>query len=227
MNTRILLAAGLMFVSSACLAEDLPANAAATAFTWNGFYIGAEAGGAWQRDALVETQIGNPTYAHPETSRMSSAFGGAFAGYNFQASSLVFGVEANIDGMNLNNTTLYSNSAIATFGSQTQWQAAIRGRAGFALDRALIYATGGVAFADIDHTYTYGPKSETIGSIRTGWTVGGGIDFALTDHWMARAEYRYTDFGHKVDQPSFAWSGYPESHDETQNDVHFGVGYKF
>ncbi len=80
----------------------------------------------------------------------------------------------------------------------------IRGRLGIAWDRVLVYATGGVAFGDINSNIEvngvdaagvpfFGQRSRS--NDRTGWTVGGGIEYALTPNWSVGAEYRYTDFG--------------------------------
>ena len=61
--------------------------------------------------------------------------------------------------------------------------ASFRGRAGFAVDRALFYVTGGVAVAQVGAT------------TRWGWTVGGGVELAVSPKWTVGGEYRYTDFG--------------------------------
>ena len=55
------------------------------------------------------------------------------------------------------------------------------------MDRALLFAAGG---------YT-GTNIEGAGDDDTlhGWTIGGGVDYALTDRMFTRVEYRYNDFG--------------------------------
>ena len=37
--------------------------------------------------------------------------------------------------------------------------------------------------------------SNSFSNTRVGWTVGGGIDYAITNNWSVFAEYRYTNFG--------------------------------
>ena len=89
-------------------------------------------------------------------------------------------------------------------------QGAIRARAGYALDRLLIYVAGGAAFGRFSTTsfiggidflsgrtsyFASGNRSTT----RVGWTLGGGVEYAVNDHWSARVEYRYSDFGHLTD----------------------------
>jgi len=67
------------------------------------------------------------------------------------------------------------------------WQGSFRGRAGFAVSKALIYGTGGIAFGNISHTYTnlITGISETASNTRTGWTAGGGVEVALTPNILA------------------------------------------
>ena len=90
--------------------------------------------------------------------------------------------------------------------------ASIRGRLGYAFDRALVYATGGVAFLDLDG------KDKTVGVNGvdysfTGWTIGAGIDYALTDNLSIGAEYRFTDFGSETEAFKSAEGSYDEKLD--------------
>ena len=126
--------------------------------------------------------------------------GGAHVGYNLQINQWVIGLEGSVDGTSLSNT------AVGAFGGSTltahtnaDIQGSIRGRLGVALDRALIYATGGVAFGgfNTDVSLSAPPffASASRSNTRVGWTVGGGIEYAITNNWSIRAEYRYSDFG--------------------------------
>ncbi len=53
------------------------------------------------------------------------------------------------------------------------------------------------------------------------FTLGGGIDFAMTDHILLCAQYRYSDFGKKECKKGYLKLGYKT------NDFHVGVAYKF
>jgi len=96
------------------------------------------------------------------------------------------------------------------------WVATLLGRAGFALDRTLIYGTGGAAWADLrdraSFAYTptvtgavtransgtaYGPYYNGGGGsgVRTGWTAGGGVEFLAAPNITIGAEYRHTKIG--------------------------------
>jgi len=87
-----------------------------------------------------------------------------------------------------------NNAAKATF------LATVRGRAGIAFDRSLIYVTGGVAFGELKTTDTTGfpllyIDTTTATTHRTGWTLGAGAEHAFNNNWSVKAEYLYVDLG--------------------------------
>jgi outer membrane immunogenic protein len=81
------------------------------------------------------------------------------------------------------------------------WLATVTGRLGYAWDRVLLYAKGGVAFADEEHDFGFFvdllPVASTGEKTRTGWTVGGGVEVAFAGNWSFKAEYNFMDFGDK------------------------------
>ena len=78
--------------------------------------------------------------------------------------------------------------------SQYRWLGSVRGRLGYAFDNWLLFGTGGWAFTNIRHTNDFG-AGDSFDNNRSGWTVGGGIEYALTPNWTTRLDYRYFDFG--------------------------------
>ena len=78
-----------------------------------------------------------------------------------------------------------------------KWLATARARLGYAADRWLIYVTGGGAWGGID--YTMGPtfpglfSPTTFSHTSSGWTAGGGVEYAFTNNWTGRIEYLYYD----------------------------------
>ena len=114
-------------------------------------------------------------------------------------------------------------------------QSSVRGRLGVVYGRALFYATGGVAVAEIINTYdtrAFGGGYASLSDQRVGWTVGGGIDYALTYNWSLRAEYRYSDFGSFIDKSSILSGGafFPNTNLNrhlTPNQAQAGFSYKF
>jgi outer membrane immunogenic protein len=135
--------------------------------------------------------------------------GGVQGGFNYQVNQLVFGGEADFMWMNGVKTASYtapnngiiSNTAVAQAG--LQWLSTVRARAGFAVDRTLVYATGGVAFgrvvANTNGSGSDGSNTDLFSGsgtkTRTGYTVGGGLEYAFTPNWIARAEYLYYNLG--------------------------------
>ena len=236
MKTWIAIPTALLSLAGSALAADLPARQAPApvfvpmpVFTWTGLYVGAQVGAGWLDDRLSEYDVCAPTCVDRVTGRSTGVVGGGHVGYNAQIGALVIGVEGDFEGTTLGHTTVYPKSAPDTFSSEIRWQSSVRGRLGYAFDRALIYGTGGAAFADIRHTYREAttPISQSLSDVRTGWTVGGGIEYAVSNNWTARVEYRYADFGTKNDVPAIAFPRFIERHAETVQSVRVGASYKF
>ncbi len=106
----------------------------------------------------------------------------------------------------------------------------IRGRVGIAWDRTLVFATGGVAFGRLQNTSTNALNGayDTFDDYRVGWTVGGGVEYAMTDHWSVRTEYRYTDYGTINEFEGYSTNGaFSINKHETDHRVQVGFSYKF
>ncbi len=88
---------------------------------------------------------------------------------------------------------------------KTHYLATLAPRIGYAFCRWLPYVTGGAAFGDLQFNQSYavfrgfrgiglagsGDEDQT----NVGWMVGGGLEYALTDHWRLRGQYQYIDLG--------------------------------
>ena len=236
MKTWHALPAALLSLAGSAFAADLPARlapapvfASAPIFTWTGLYAGAQVGAGWYEDRLSEFDVCAPRCRDSAPGRSTGVVGGGHVGYNVQFGGLVVGVEGDFEGTTLSHTTVYPLSAPDTFRSEIGWQSSVRGRLGYAFDRVMIYGTGGVAFADINHTYREAttPITQSLSDVRTGWTAGGGVEYALSNNWSARVEYRYADFGAKNDVPAIAFPRFIERHTETVQSVRVGFSYKF
>ena len=138
------------------------------AVNWSGFYAGVNAG----YGSSDNTDVLSP----------AGGFGGGQIGYNWQGMfghpALVLGVEADIQGADISDSA-YDNS------SKMDWFGTVRGRLGYAFDRALIYATGGLAFG--------GVNNDGFSETQTGWVIGGGLEYKLTPAWSVKGEYQYLD----------------------------------
>jgi outer membrane immunogenic protein len=236
---------------SAASAADLPAKAprapvAAPAFSWTGFYLGIHAGYGWSNSTATVTDSSG-TLAPASLDQNGDGFiGGGQIGYNWQfAPNWVVGVEADISGTGIRNTTIVQGADIAGnlfFGfnqmaeRDVKWLASVRGRLGYAVDRYLIYVSGGAAWADVD--YTAGPawgnlyNPVTFNHNSSGWTLGGGFEYAFTNNWTARLEYLHYDLdGATIANPSGgALPGFAATQTWDRNVidvVRAGVNYKF
>jgi outer membrane immunogenic protein len=228
MIRRLLLStAAAVTVAGSATAADLPYGSGtytppAPIFTWTGFYLGGQIGYGWASNNLSG---GGPVFAFSGINYVpSGVVGGAHVGYNLQLNQIVLGVEGDVDGTGVNKSY---NWGLVTFGSQIPVEGSIRGRLGFALDRALIYVTGGAAFAGVTNTYQSPFGYNSIGRSIAGWTIGGGLEYALFNNWSIRAEYRYADFGSATDYPFAAVPAAAVTHRLTENTVRAGFSYKF
>ncbi len=168
-SAMALLVSGSAFAADLRMAPPPAPMAPLPVFTWTGFYLGGDVGGAWTTDKLTESTTAIvPPRTGSATLDSSGVIGGAHIGYNWQVTNWVFGLEGDFDGTSLKKTgnclvedagvgnlapgTCFPQTSVGTshaFSTQLPWQASIRGRIGYAFNNVLVYATGGVAFADI------------------------------------------------------------------------------
>jgi outer membrane immunogenic protein len=233
-----------------------PIAPAETPFSWTGFYVGLNAGYHWGSGdfpfAIADTGTGGLSEfsalgAIPSkgVSNIGGAAVGAQVGYNHQFGQFVLGAEADIDwlsgrksessSLGEDNVTLFSTSnsrSMDYFGTA-------RVRLGFApIDRLLIYETGGLAFGDAKSSFSLAvpiaqPPLAASASARSdiGWTVGGGVEYAMTEHWTVKAEYLYYDLGNKSSTVSFNYGNDTTSMTgrakNNGNLMRLGFNYKF
>ncbi len=222
-TTALIAAVGAAYAADLPYREPPPAYAPPVPiFTWTGLYLGGQIGYAWGSDTYnVYAPYGsyyNRSYGP------SGVLGGAHVGYNWQLAQFVLGLEGDIEGAGYTKTY---NSGFLTYGTQAPIESSIRARLGFAMDRVLFYATGGVAFAGFTNTYSSYLGYNSVANPRAGWTVGGELEYALTNNWSVRAEYRYADFGTFNNNTFNSAPLSVVQHHETENAVRAGFSYKF
>ena len=131
--------------------------------------------------------------------------GGALAGYNWQYNQFVFGLEGDFGWTNANGTGTVTPPPVVTTTTQApntydfNWTSHVRGQFGYAADRWLFFVAGGLAIADFNFhegaiTTT---TTQTVGATYVGWSIGGGIEYAITQNLLGRVEYLYDKFCHK------------------------------
>jgi len=141
--------------------------------------------------------------------------GGGDVGCDYQLGAWVVGIEGdwsnlNVEGQTFNapGTTLPNAlglSNVTVYEMQERWFATARGRAGYALDKYFLYVTGGAAWMKIDSSHfclqCFNAAGAPLGGAvvrnefqsdrRTGWTVGAGLEYALSHGWSIRSEYLF------------------------------------
>lgn len=78
--------------------------------------------------------------------------------------------------------------------AHSRWGGSIRGRLGYAADRALFYLTGGAAFVSNETSIPLTGISIGGDGVQWGWTAGGGVDYAFTNNWFTGIEYRHSQY---------------------------------
>jgi outer membrane immunogenic protein len=229
---KIALAALILAVSAAAAssADMTPAPyytkapvVVAPIYNWTGFYLGANAGGAWGNSDPRTSTVFNEFGYFDATSvpavnavggsqriNESGVTGGLTAGYNWQAGAAVVGIESDFNYFGPRGSTsgsaLYPCCAPAGFtinsSTSSNWLITLRPRAGFLVTPAfLLYATGGLAVANVNAAFNFtdnnseAAESAAISATRVGWTVGAGAEYALMNGWSIKGEYLHVDLG--------------------------------
>jgi outer membrane immunogenic protein len=205
-------------------AADLPLKAPpAPAYQWTGCYVGGNAGGGASASNFGAT-VDPGTYllgADPAlvgsnasgSHNDNEVLGGGQAGCNLQSGLFVFGLEGDIDYFRSNSTftngagpavgPLTLSNGVTTYtvtqSLTTEYLATVRPRIGIAADRNFAYITGGAAFSQASYTQSYADSAGATGlatgsKFLTGWTAGGGWEYAVAEHWTVKAEYLFASF---------------------------------
>jgi outer membrane immunogenic protein len=198
-------------------------------FTWTGFYIGGQIGYEWGTSSTTATNYATGTIAAQPDYNASGLVGGVHSGYNYQINQFVIGYESAINGSSYQGSGL-NNSGTVLHSTNLPFESSLRGRVGIAWDRTLVFAAGGLALGRLQNTSlnTMNGFSDRFNNTNIGWTVGGGIEHAITNNWSVRAEYLYTNYGNINEFEAFSTGGiYSVTKHETDNKVQIGFSYKF
>ncbi|RJF68553.1 outer membrane protein [Rhodopseudomonas palustris] len=194
---------------------------------WAGLYIGANFGGALGRNATTASLAGfNENFSLSPDGYV----GGGQIGYNWQAASWVFGVEADFQGSTQkDDRTAVLGSNIA-YNQKLPWFGTARARLGYAIDTSLFYVTGGYAYGNVKTNIVTPFTNDTVTNSRSGYAVGAGVETPfslfglLGPNWTSKTEYLYVDLGSKTD--SFAVIGQSTSK-VTEHMLRTGINYHF
>jgi outer membrane immunogenic protein len=200
---RLGFAVAFVCAAAPALAADIryrspaPALPPSVTYDWTGAYGGANLG-------YQSGSVGNLP------NEPDGIAGGVQAGFNWQRGHLVLGGEADIQGS-------AAEDMFAPYKFSNPWFGTVRGRAGYALDNLLFYATAGLAYGEGRLVFAGLSEDQT----HFGWTGGGGIEVGLTPNWSAKAEYLFISLSDKTYVLSSSANGI-DSHF-----LRFGVNYRF
>ncbi|MET2831507.1 outer membrane protein [Mesorhizobium shangrilense] len=217
---------GLVLAASSAPAHaaspGMPMEEKPVDFNWTGGYVGAQAGYTGGDGSFT----GDGDHATPKPDGL---IGGLYVGANYQFDNrIVLGVDADIAWSGADDRVLVYNAAGEPWPAdfpvvqRINRTGAVRARLGYAMDRWLPYIAGGVAFADVNQRLV--GADDDFNTTYTGWTLGVGTEYAFTDNFILRAEYRYADFGTRT----FEVQDSPPLHIGLKtSDIRVGAAYRF
>lgn len=224
---KYLIGLGLLaLTSSMAMAADLPVRAPVVtqapvvqaAYNWSGFYAGLHAGYAWG-DASVRDLNGGVAPG-PFGYKPDGAVVGGQVGYNYQYGNLVFGPEIDLGYADLSGKGVIGSASATAHQDLTLsggFYANVAARVGYAFGNWLPYIKAGYAYYDgsAKQQTTNPGYVATAGHGYSGYTVGGGVEYALSTKWRVKTEYMFTDLG--------SVGGYQTN----VSDVSSPIGYRF
>jgi len=185
---------------AADIVEDQP-------YDWTGVYAGVFAGVGFTSsdwDGFDDDVVAPPADIDESLDDTTFLLGG-LVGVNMQHDNLVFGLEADIAWFDSDEDEHLDGAEGLDIKSEIDLLGSVRARLGWAADRTLFYVTGGLAFADAEHTWDDGsstpdPLFPWNGSpekldLDFGWVAGLGVEHAWTDNVLVRLEGLYFDLG--------------------------------
>ncbi len=182
-------------------AADMPSRsyskAADPTFNWSGFYVGVTAGGG-MHNSTIDDKDCNLSCSSLNFSKAFATVGGTI-GYNYQFGAGLVGIEADVNWSSFKDTLSdpdWNDRLGSAHATQSDWYSTVRGRFGLAIDRVLVYGTGGVAFVDRNVTGnnivgTCTSECFSIKQTSVGVVGGVGAEYALSGPWTVKAEYLY------------------------------------
>jgi len=202
-----LIALGTTAAGAADLAVKAPPPPPPPVFSWTGFYIGANIGGAWAnnnwRDTLFLTNFNNNNNA--------VFIGGGQIGGNYQIGNFVIGGEWDFDwAANNNGGTGVVIPAVGTFvvTNNNRWITTVAARFGYAIDHWLLYGKAGGGWIGNNNNLTVTNVTTGVsltcgnftncGQTTGGWLVGAGAEYAFTNNWTVKFEYDYLGLGNRT-----------------------------
>ena len=212
---------------------------------WSGFYIGINGGAATWQGKFTDLDYFEG-FGTTELEDTTFTVGGQM-GYNWQNGAFVWGLEVDADYLDAeaHRHTSFGNTSISDEwhdNGQLDFLGTLRGRAGIAVQNALVYVTAGGAYAhgEWDSKFLDFPEGNindafwTGDDWRWGWTAGVGAEYMFNCNWSARMEVLYTNLQDDTEHPSFLGPNrssdddlFRQNFDDEIWSVRVGLNYKF
>ncbi len=220
---------------AAFAAPAFAGKAVEPSFTWAGFYIGGNVGYGWAKSDIISAAATNglcwaPGCGATVTPNRNGFLGGAQVGYNWQYGFFVAGLEADLGYMTGSGTSILQGFPTTSGNNSPGFYGTGRARLGVAVNNFLVFVTGGAIAADlgaraVDNTHALNTSST---STQWGWTLGGGVEYALTHHWSTKVDYLHYDLGTKQVGGTFGGATIQFFNVKNTGDlVRVGLNYKF
>ena len=204
-------------------------------FNWTSCYVGGNLGAGWQH--TDQTYIGY-SYTDDAGSDTKAGFvGGGQIGCDYQMGGWVFGLQGMFDGASIKGSHSYPGYPSETLEAKATWFATVTGRIGYAIQpQTLLYVKGGAAWEHKNYSDDYPGSSEcecssyhgSGSATRSGWTIGGGLEYAFMSNWSAFIEYNYMDFGSRDTTLTYGGGSTDVySYKHTLQTVLVGVNFRF
>ncbi|PSJ58291.1 outer membrane protein [Pseudaminobacter soli (ex Li et al. 2025)] len=223
----VLAAFSTLLSTGAFAADVVSTEPAIPVFSWTGAYVGLNVGfgGGDAKHPYHLDAFRGEIQADGSIDATTRGFlGGVQAGYNHQIDQWVLGVEADFQGANIEGEA-FDDEIREGVRTKLDWYGTLRARAGvLATDRFLVYGTGGAAYGHIKTV----DDGESFSKTKSGWTIGAGAEFAVTNNVTFKAEYAYTDLGKtNLIQVEGVNLNYNQDQKVNFHSVKFGINYKF
>lgn len=264
LSRLVALATGILGLAGAAAPASADGYSAprgyAAPFSWNGYYIGINGGYGFSghEQTVTDTETFNSVFSTSApfgNLDIAGGFGGLQIGANHQFGPWVLGLEADLQGAGIADTSTGHVNNFLPGGlnadvytkNRVSWFGTVRPRLGYAFGSTMLYATGGLAVGGIDHSFMFADNFafrafERESTTKAGYVVGGGVEHAFSSRWSLKLEYQYLDFGtqkyaNPLCFPAFCAPAVPAGaatvfteHTDARTDFHtvrLGLNYKF
>ena len=185
-------AGALLFGAGTAGAEGLPDRIKDSPYRpnsdmrWSGFYVGIQGGYGWGDTEHHQGGLSTGTFD------ISGGLAGVTWGTNWQRGNVVYGLESDFSFSSIDGDTAVGCGLGFTCFTDIRTLSTSRVRLGYAMDRSLVYVTGGLAYGNVRAGIRDAVDDD---ETRFGWTLGAGIEWAFAPRWSLKAEYLHVDLG--------------------------------